>query len=164
MGKRAHNLIAGRAATAAFRLGHCAMKRIIIKKVTALLIITPCNAGHSWRAHSHGRGRSEDILSSCWQHHIWGNTERSTGKTQTSNIPAHPTAQQYPPGKPHPSTDSTAAHPLASTCVQGQCEPHFVKCERSGLSQAQNTSQESWFPFFVLLTKYPSLPINCMTK
>lgn len=86
MGKHAHNLIAGRAATAAFRLGHCAMKRIIIKKVTALLIITPCNAGHSWRAHSHGKGRFEDILSSCWQHHIWGasreNTERNRQHTK----------------------------------------------------------------------------------
>lgn len=72
MGKRANNLIAGRAATAALRLGHCAMKRIIIKKVTVLLIITPCNAGYSWTASSHGEGRFEDILSSCWQHHIWG--------------------------------------------------------------------------------------------
>lgn len=72
MGKRANNLIAGRAVTAALRLGLCAMMRIIIKKVRALLIITPCNGGHSWRAHSHGKGRFEDTLSSCWQHHIWG--------------------------------------------------------------------------------------------
>lgn len=32
MGKRANNLIAGRAVTEALRLGHCAMMRIIIKK------------------------------------------------------------------------------------------------------------------------------------
>lgn len=103
MGKRANNLIAGRAVTSALRLGHCAMKRIIIKKVTALLIITPFNAGHSWRAHSHGKGRFGDTLSSCWQHHILGSQqERNTGNTQTNNISAHPTAQHYPSGKPHP--------------------------------------------------------------
>lgn len=148
MGKRGHNSIAGRAATAAFRLGHCAMKRIIIKKVTAPLIITPCNAGHSWRAHSHGKGRFEDVLSSCWQHHIWGaSREKHREKQATHKVATHQHIPQHLRKSPIPGTDSTVDHPLAGTCVQCQCEPYFVMCERSGLSQAQNTSQESWFPF-----------------
>lgn len=148
MGKCANNLTAGRAATAAFRLGHCAVKRIIIKKVTALLIITPCNAGHSWRVRSHGKGRFEDILSRCWQHQHLGSQQRETQATHKQvtyqHIPQHSIIHQE---SPIPGTDSNVAHPLASTRVQGQHEPHFVTCERSGLSQAQNTSQESWFPF-----------------